>query len=231
LERRLEAFARLVEAQHADLALLQEVARTPGLHADEWLAERLGMDFVYSRANGHEIIGFEEGLAVYSRHPIGRPYLRDLGSACNPLSRRLALGVEIETPHGMLMAFTTHLGLLPGPNAAQMARLRDWVAELSGDRPALVGGDFNAPESAAQIGHTRSAWLDTFRAINPRGDGATHTLRWPWGAVLRRERLDYLFLQPGKPDWIILEARHLETEELPHSDHHAVLTRLAPTWA
>jgi hypothetical protein len=49
--------------------------------------------------------------------------------------------------------------------------------------------------------------------------------------VLRRERLDYLFLQPGKPDWIILEARHLETEELPHSDHHAVLTRLAPTWA
>jgi endonuclease/exonuclease/phosphatase family metal-dependent hydrolase len=228
---RLEAFARLVEAQQADLVLLQEVARTPDLQVDEWLAQRLGMAFAYSRANGHAAVGFEEGLAVFSRFPIGEPVLRDLGRACNPFSRRLALGAAVETPHGPLMVFSAHLGLLPGQNAAQLDHLRAWVAELAGDQPALVGGDFNAHETSPQIDQARRAWLDTFRALNPLGDGATHELRFPWGGVLRKARLDYLFLRPGRPRWQVLEARHLDSDGLPHSDHRAVLTRLAPVLA
>ena len=59
--QRLEALAQLVEAEGADIVLLQEVARTPALRADEWLARRLGMAYAYARANGHEAaIGFEE---------------------------------------------------------------------------------------------------------------------------------------------------------------------------
>jgi endonuclease/exonuclease/phosphatase family metal-dependent hydrolase len=227
----MEAFAQMVENEGADLVLLQEVARTADLQVDEWLSERLGMDFVYSRANGHEAIGFEEGLAIFSRYRLGKPYLRDLGEDCNPFTRRLALGAEINTPHGLLMAFSTHLSLLPDKNAAQLAHLRAWINATAGDHPALVGGDFNAHEDTPQIDQARKSWLDTFRALVPEGDGATHELRWPWGGLLRKARLDYLFLVPGKLQWMVTEARHLMTPELSHSDHHAVLTRLSPVFA
>jgi len=228
LAQRVEAFAQLVEAHHADLVLLQEVARTPQLRVDEWLAQRLDMTCVYSRANGHESIGFEEGLAVLSRFPVEATYLRELSHTCNPFSRRLALGARIGTPNGALMAFSTHLGLLPGQNADQLGRLRAWVTDLAGDHPVLVGGDFNASESAPQIDQARASWLDTFRTLHPGADGATHELRRPWGGVLRRQRLDYIFLLPGKPHWDVLETFHLASADEPHSDHHMVMTRLLP---
>ncbi len=53
IKERLEDFARLAEREQADVILLQEVARTRAIRADEWLADRLGMVSVYSRANGH----------------------------------------------------------------------------------------------------------------------------------------------------------------------------------
>jgi endonuclease/exonuclease/phosphatase family metal-dependent hydrolase len=226
---RLEAFARLVETEHADIVLLQEVARTPGLRADEWLARRLGMAYTYSRANGHETaIGFEEGLAVFSRFPVVTPFLRHLGARANPFVRRLALGAEVETPCGSLLAFSVHLGLLRRQNAEQLAHLRAWVGEVAGTRGALIGGDFNAHEHSPRIAQTQSIWLDTFRHLHPHADGTTHELRWPGKLLLRRHRLDYIFLHPGEHRWNVLEARHVDAPGGPHSDHRAVLARLAP---
>jgi len=226
--QRLEALAQLVEAEGADIVLLQEVARTPALRADEWLARRLGMAYAYARANGHEAaIGFEEGLAVFSRCPLTTPRLRHLGSGDNPFVRRLALGAVVETPCGGVSVFTVHLGLSRRQNALQLSHLRAWVAEVAGHHPALIGGDFNAPEHTPQITHTRRAWLDTFRCLHPQADGATHELKWPWGGRLRRHRLDYLFLSPGSHRWHVLEARHIDAPGGPHSDHRAVLVRLA----
>ena len=101
LEKRLEAFAELAESERADLILLQELARTPSFHADVWLAERLHMAYVYSRANGSQKIGFEEGLGVYSRFPLKRlPHVRQMGmgKSSNPFSRRLALGEGTRWP-------------------------------------------------------------------------------------------------------------------------------------
>ena len=229
---RLENFARLVEKVRADVVLLQEVARTPDLFADEWLHQRLGMACVYSRANGHAGgIGFEEGLAVFSRFPLSSPRLQQLGLGRNPFVRRLALGAAISTPCGELLTFSVHLGLRRRQNATQLAHLREWVAGVAGRTPALIAGDFNAPEASPQIGQARAAWLDTFRHLHPGADGATHELRWPWGGLIRRARLDYIFLHPGASPWRVIEARHLQAEGGPHSDHHAVLARLAPEGA
>jgi endonuclease/exonuclease/phosphatase family metal-dependent hydrolase len=228
LPARLESFARLVETQRADIVLLQEVARTPDLWADEWLGERLGMAYVYSRANGHAGgIGFEEGLAVFSRFPLADPRLQQLGGGRNPFVRRLGLGAAVATPCGEMLAFSVHLGLRRRQNAAQLAHLRAWVSGLAGSAPALVGGDFNAPETSLQISRAQTAWVDTFRRLHPQADGATHELRWPWGGLIRRARLDYIFLHLGSARWQVLEARHLATEGRPHSDHRAVLARLA----
>jgi endonuclease/exonuclease/phosphatase family metal-dependent hydrolase len=229
LGERLESFARLVEAVRADVVLVQEVARTPELYADEWLHQRLGMACLYTRANGHAGgIGFEEGLAIFSRFPLRSPRQQQLGSGRNPFVRRLALGAAIDTPCGELLTFSVHLGLRRRQNARQLAHLREWVAGEAGKSPALIAGDFNAPESSPQIGRLRQVWLDTFRHLHPGADGSTHELRWPWGGLIRRTRLDYIFLQPGDSGWQVLEASHLQTEGAPHSDHHAVMTRLLP---
>jgi endonuclease/exonuclease/phosphatase (EEP) superfamily protein YafD len=88
----------------------------------------------------------------------------------------------------------------------------------------VVGGDFNAPEHAPQIRRTSQSWLDTFRHVNPQADGTTHEIRWPWGAALRRHRLDYIFLKENEPNWWVVEARHGHHS---HSDHKPALVRLS----
>jgi len=228
LEQRLEAFARLVEAERVDILLLQEVSRTPTLRVDEWLANRLGMAYIYSRANGHSEIGFEEGLGIFSRFSISEPQLTQLGSRANPFVRRLVLGAAVDTPYERLNAFSVHLGLSRRNNRAQAAELHRWVSGHSQHRTVLVGGDFNANEQSTQIRRMQSTWLDTFRHVNPQGDGHTHVLRWPWGGVLHKHRLDYIFLHNNKPRWKVIEARHLTTPGYPHSDHKSVLARLSP---
>jgi len=147
LAERLESFARLVEAERADVVLLQEVARTPAVRADDWLARRLGMACVYARANGHaDAIGFEEGLAVISRFPLARTRLRHLGASANPFVRRLALSAVVQAPFGEFLAFSVHLGLLRRQNSQQLSHLQSWVLEIASGRAALIGGDFNAHE-------------------------------------------------------------------------------------
>lgn len=226
---RLEAVAQLVAAERVDVVLLQEVARTPELRADEWLAGRLQMACAYARANGHAAaIGFEEGLAILSRYPLAHPRLRQLGHGANPFVRRLALSADVRTPFGPLLAFSAHLGLRRGHNAVQLAQLRSWVAEVAAGRAAVVGGDFNAPEQRPQIQHTQRAWVDTFRHLHPHADGTTHELRWPWGGLLRRHRLDYVFLHTWPTHWQVVETHHVDAPGGPHSDHRAVLTRLRP---
>jgi len=229
MTERLEAFACLVEEHQADVLLLQEVARTTNFWTDRWLAERLGMAYVYSRANGHlGGIGFEEGLAVFSRHPMSQPVLRQLSSGSNRFSRRLALGTQVNSPCGNLIALSVHLGLTSRDNSVQVTKLSEWVGKISRGMTALVGGDFNAGENSQQIKTLQQKWLDTFRQLNPLADGTTHELRWPWGKPFRRDRLDYIFLKAREDHWKLLEARHLVTPGQPHSDHRAVLLRLAP---
>ena len=208
LEKRLESFAKLVEHERVDLILLQELARIPSFKSDQWLAQRLNMAYVYSRVNGSEKLGFEEGLGVFSRYPLKRlPFVQQMGRSHNPFVRRLALGVDVETPHGEITAFSTHLGLFRKQNARQMLDLRGWVHKITSGRSAIIAGDFNAPEHTHQIKHARSYWQDTFREINQHGHAATHEIRWPWGGAFLSHRLDYIFLQPGQPAWQIIDVR------------------------
>lgn len=229
LASRLEAFAKMVENNHVDILLLQEAARIPGLRSDEWLAERLGMSYVYVRANGDwKAIGFEEGLAIFSRYPLSDPLTSQLGENKNLFSRRLALSAQVETPSGTLQAVSAHLGILPKRNARQINHLQRWVRETAINHPAVVGGDFNAHETTDRITQLRNDWMDIFRKRHPQRDGFTHELRTPWGKLLRRSRLDYLFLKPGNDNWQVTDADHIKPPDRSHSDHCAVLARLKP---
>jgi endonuclease/exonuclease/phosphatase family metal-dependent hydrolase len=229
LPDRLERFAELVEQEGAQIVLLQEALRTHDVEAHAWLADRLGMQALYHRANGNQSgIGFEEGVAVLTSLPMLNFEFETLQPASEPFVRRVALGVEIELGCSTCWVYSTHLSLLPTNNAAQIEHLRKWVMETSGIRPALVGGDFNADESTRQITELSDEWIDAFRWLYPDKEADSHTLRWPWGSTLRSQRLDYLFLKSNPNAWRILEASYLEPDHMPYSDHKAMLVRLAP---
>lgn len=228
MHRRLEVLAQRIEAERANVVLLQEVSRTQSLWVDRYLAERLGMDYFYTRANGHRAsIGFEEGLGVFSCLPLRSVQTRPL-TGSGSMAHRLALGAELQTGAGPLWVFSAHLSMRPRRNARQVRDLQDWVGDVAGRATAVVGGDFNAHETAPQMIRARQSWLDVFRLLNPEADGATHILRWPWGRPLRKVRLDYLFLRLGEPTWRVIESRLLGGLGEPHSDHHAVMARLRP---
>lgn len=224
LRERLECFVELVKKEDADVVLLQELTRTPGFKADQWLSEQLNMGYVYSRANGHALgIGFEEGLAVYSKYPLRNPRLAQLSDPRNIFSRRIALGTTIDTQWGEFTAFSVHLGINRKQNGNQFSRLIHWVDKQSGNEAAVIGGDFNAHEGSPQIKNAQTSWEDTYRRINPDDEGHTHEIQWPWGGILKRSRLDYLFYKKGAQRWKIFEARKLEMYACPVSDHKAVL--------
>lgn len=220
---RLERFARLVEAQQADVLLLQEVWRTPTFSALEWLAERLQYHAAYVRANGHQTaIGFEEGVAVLSRYPQQRSAVRQWPDG--RLARRVALGVQLLTPWGKWLAVSAHLSLFRRRNAAQVLDLQRWIAQLTGTQPALIGGDFNADENRPVIRQLGRAWLDLLSHLQPGADRITHEIRWPLGR-LHAARLDYLYLKPGSSPPRLLRATLLDGR---HSDHRPVLAQLVP---
>lgn len=234
VEARLAAFARLAEAAAADVLLLQEVGRRDEFRVDNWLSERLGLAGLYERAN--RAFGAEEGVAILSRYPLSQPAVCVLAGG---LWRRPALGALVGAPPGTpvgasmgeVAVFTVHLSLRPWRNRRQAAALRAWVAATAGERAAVVGGDFNAHETAPHIAALCAGWIDVFRAARPTADGTTHSLRLgPW--LPRRwalnRRLDYLFLRPGEPDIRIANCEHRPhagDAGPPFSDHRAVVAR------
>lgn len=227
MEERLETVARMVEAEGANVVLLQEVSRTQHLWADHFLAERLGMDYVYTRVNGDRpSIGFEEGLAVFSCLPLRRYQTRRL-TRPGAVAHRLALGAQVESRAGPVWMFSVHLSMRSRRNARQVSDLEGFVRSVAGTSSAVVGGDFNADEKTPQMIRVRQTWMDIFRLMNPKADGATHALRGPWGQTLRRRRLDYLFLHHGMPGWQVIESRIVGGPQS-HSDHRAVVARLRP---
>lgn len=226
LEDRLNCFVELVLSEEADILLLQEISRTKDFHADRWLGDRLGMAYIYSRSNGNAAkIGFEEGLAIFSRFPIRGQRLAQLSNHLNPFSRRMALGASIDTAGGIIDVYSVHLGILGSQNKKQFSHLSNWVEEQSQSVPVVVGGDFNAGEKSSQIHETNKNWFDSYRAMNPEGSAFSHELRLPWGSVLKRSRLDYLFFRRGEPALRVNEARYLDSFGCSISDHRPILAQ------
>jgi endonuclease/exonuclease/phosphatase family metal-dependent hydrolase len=228
LRARLEAFARLVETAAAGVVLCQEVGRGRDFRVDEWLAGRLDMSALYTRANGGGRFGRAEGLAIFSRYPLRERCETLLAGG---LWRRPALGAVVDTPLGEIAVYTAHLSLRPWRNRRGAARLRRWVEATAGERPALIGGDFNTGEGAPHIvalGAARGGqpgWADAYRTIHPTAEGATHELQL-LGRTVARRRLDYLFLHPGQPQLRVVNCYHAASDGMSFSDHRAVVAEV-----
>ena len=86
------------------------------------------MGYAYARANGHaHEIGFEEGLAVFSRFPLETPQWQQLDVSACQMTRRIALGARVKTPCGPLAVFSVHLGIANQANIHQVDHLQKWI--------------------------------------------------------------------------------------------------------
>jgi endonuclease/exonuclease/phosphatase family metal-dependent hydrolase len=221
---RLETFAECVDASGADILLLQEVGRTRDFRVDKWLTTHLGFSSCYLRANGDAaLLGREEGLAILSRFSLDRPVARLLEGGS---WRRPALGVTVHTDLGRVQVITTHLSLRPWRNRRQVPRLRSWVESIAGEKAAIVGGDFNANESASHMVALSAKWIDTFRLVAPHDGGPTHSISLFSHEILR-QRLDYLFVRQGSPELLVADCRLLGSGAQRFSDHLAIVGQYA----
>jgi endonuclease/exonuclease/phosphatase family metal-dependent hydrolase len=155
-ERR-ERLLRALRALDADILVLQEVWSATGYgDLGRWLADELGMDLAYARANGsRRWIGFEEGSAVLSRRPILSARRWVLSPRKPPWETRIALAVEVEVREGEIWTVVgVHLARDEGDvRRADVRRGQalDLARRLPEGRFLVVAGDFNDASSESVL--------------------------------------------------------------------------------
>ncbi len=145
---RLAAIAAELGRAGHDIALFQEV----WLDKDAKLLEKEGR-FSHRVRRGGGLFG--NGLLILSRGPIVEKARRvftvkSRGSKDDWIERGV-LAARVATPHGNWDVYTTHLTHVRDAatvRLAQVFELSEFIKEFSGERPFLLGGDFNfTPES------------------------------------------------------------------------------------
>lgn len=237
LVTRLDVFVDQVQALDADIILLQEVPwnrSTP--NAASYLAARLGMNYLYFRANGNrQAISFEEGEAILSRFPLKSPVYLELRPRAGFFEHRVVLGAEVETHIGDISVFVTHLtNGEPGTNSDQVNSLLEHV-QAHGKLPKVIAGDFNAGPSSSQIKELTRSWTDAFNAVSPEHDGFTCCIVDLHDPNQQPDkRIDYVFLGGDAADeFDLLDAQlvfdqpvRLEDGWLWVSDHVGLMVTL-----
>jgi len=197
LDARLQLIATEMQRLDADVIFLQEVPwRLGHKNTAETLAQALGFNYLYLRANGNKsLITFEEGEAILSRFPLSDVVFTELEPQVDLFQNRVVLDATADTPWGEVRLFGTHLTHNnPQVNQGQVEALRQFVeANTSGF--TVVAGDFNAWEDTPQMEVLANAWTDTYRQAHPGDAGLTcciDDLTDPDEAL--EMRIDYIFL-------------------------------------
>src|SRR5205823_5553953 len=147
------------------------------------------------------------GNAILSRWPIGKSLVLPLP---NTDEHRCVTFAEIDSPHGKIPFFTTHLNWMLHEGHVRQKQVRalaDLVAEhapLSGF-PPIVCGDFNAEPDSDEIRFMRGltglggkcVYFGDCFGITGEGPGHTFTRRNPYSAQVREpdRRIDYIFVR------------------------------------
>jgi endonuclease/exonuclease/phosphatase family metal-dependent hydrolase len=248
-EKRLVAIQRQLALLDPDIIGLQEVLRsTQGDALDQaaLLASARGDHIAFGVAS--EEHGFPVGNAILSRWPIARSSVHELPRLGSDQKRSLVFA-EIDSPHGKIPFFVTHLnwrfheGIV---RQAQVLRIAEVIAELApiGGFPPILVGDFNAAPDADEVRFLRGLcaiggktvyFADCFEIAGDGSLGATYSrTKNPFAAPLREpdRRIDYVFVRGpddrgrGEP----LEARvcfDQPTDDVYPSDHFGVVATVS----
>ena len=194
----------------ADVVLLQEVPWTRGMgNVAQKLAEQLGYNYLYYRANGNKhLIFFEEGEAILSRFPLINVIFTELQPRAGFFESRVTLGATAVTPVGEVTFFVAHLtDKDPTVGNGQAQALRSFV-EAHTKGLAVVAGDFNAQEDSPQIMELAGVWTDTYRIMHPADAGLTCCIDNLYAGPTEplEKRIDYVFLV--HPNGKLINAEH-----------------------
>lgn len=191
LDGQIDAFRTHHYLKDSDLILLTEtdvgMVRSGNRAVAQELAEALGMHFVFvpcylnlSKGSGveYDVAGQNElglhGNAILSRYPISnaRPvHLKNgkdkMSGREKRLGRQTAVVADIDFPNLRLTAASVHLDA----NSTQRHRhdqMRDVLDSLSGDRPVLIGGDWNTTtyNSSRAFYSIMGFWLRVFMGVD-----------------------------------------------------------------
>lgn len=248
-EERLSVIRAGVRALSPDVMGLQEVIRMTGEYeADQAkdIADGFGYHVAFGR--GTEAKPWGLGNAVLSKWPITRTLTFGLPGTDEA---RSVVFAEIETPHGTLPFFSTHLNWKLDEGHVRQMQVRALTSfiesvapKASLDKlPPVVVGDFNAePDSdeirfmrgLASVGPGASVYYADCFGVAGEGPGTTFSRKNPYAATLREpnRRIDYVFVRGpdeklrGEP----LEARVCFDEpegEVWASDHFGVVATLS----
>ena len=245
LEDRFRLAVEGLRALDADVVGLQEAStgRRRGNVAAR-LAMALGYRYVHApaatRPFGSEhmrravasVLGFTEGPALLSRFPIARWHVYELPRCGRPFDVRVLVFAELETPAGRLSAFSAHTS----GDACHARAVAELVRANAGPLPAVVMGDFNAPDTSPGVQFlTREAgFVDAFGLTNPATSGYTDGQDVEVARATASERIDYVFLVPGqrvpgrpvRSRVVLGEASEAGRVRWP-SDHYGVLAEIA----
>jgi endonuclease/exonuclease/phosphatase family metal-dependent hydrolase len=210
-EQRAAAVRAGISAIDPDLLGLQEVLRLDpgvgdGLDQAAVLGAGFGYHIAFARAHDEQLFG----NAALSRWPIAR-------SACFELprggtdERRTLLYADIESPHGRIPFFVTHLNWKFDDGHVREMQVREIALRIEAvatpaSFPAVLVGDFNAEPDSDEIrflrGLTslgtcrRTYFQDAFGAAGGANAGFTFVRANPFAAPLREpdRRIDYIFV-------------------------------------
>lgn len=175
----LDQTARVIEAQHPDIVVLQEVSRgwlvTSGVDEVLWLSQRLNMSYAFG-ANSDDGMW---GNVILSRAPIDEVRKVQYGETEN--LKRSVLEVQIATQEGDLWVLATHLDDPRDAGAIRLRQAKELVSVWNHRSPALLMGDMNSDPSDPVISLFESAGFVDFGATGSQT--TSHDAR----------RIDYVF--------------------------------------
>lgn len=192
----LERIAQVIEDADADIVGLQEVDRNFGKRSDYqdqpvMLAERLKMHYVYGESLKVYNLGTGRGTGYYgnmilSRYPISDSSLVRLPTQWGN-EPRTALKATVESPHGPMTVWVTHLGLSRGERQAQVGHL---LARLEREPlPSIILGDFNANAHSSEILAMKECFGDVASLLRKDQQGTFYT-----GPNEPMPRIDYIWV-------------------------------------
>jgi endonuclease/exonuclease/phosphatase family metal-dependent hydrolase len=213
------------DLRKANILLLQEVVDSPSFHVAEQAAKALGMHFVFAKAFTLEG-DTDEGLAILSRYAINSQ--RTVSLAHNELHFknriRIALVTELALPWGRTQVICIHQDNRINQEE-KIRQLDDLWPAISGNGPAILGGDFNTGDfywvshvlPVPQAQHQREAVIEDAR----RHGFVTNLGSGPATYHIPGQRIDWIFVRDLKPVDSGVTAIHF-------SDHNSVWVTAAP---
>lgn len=243
--QRLRLIRRDLMHLRPDVIGLQEVMREDGYCQAREIADGLGYELVYGPACERD--GRIQGNAILSRLPVREQ--REFSLPTGGEEPRALLYARLQTPHGELPVFVTHLTWQQRHAAIRLTQVRHTVARVAeltlqvADLPPVIMGDLNADPDSDEIRYLRGLavvggesvyFADAWTYGGDGSPGATFHRGNDYARQAREpsRRIDYIFTggddrMRGEPlrTWLAFtEPDVLDGVRVWPSDHYGVVS-------